>query len=393
MLDTTYIRQILQFNNADALKHMVIDEQWPVKTVRYRFADILATRIAYKTRRIEFANDQAMTNLLTHVASRDSHDGMYVPIEQDSIPANAKITDCDDNIDITRINLLAKDKTPLPSQPLFVSPQDSRMDSTGCGTLWYVEVSLSTEQRLLPLRNNEGIIYLKPQAVKTHLRTETPRRRTITRFGQYDECNYDRELRAHSEQLHARLGYTPDIEEISVHEVVCALFAYREVVGGDTHYGAVVDVEGTPEVVMPLDNMADRIATGMKNSIKVIGTALRSLTFAGSHNNRADNKKLTRLLMAVAVADGEVSEAEKECLLEGLRHTAGLTTGEQAALASLLTASDASFLSDDDFLFNDTANARKALDLMKKLAASDGESHAETQIIQRLQETCGFLEA
>ena len=393
MLDTAYIRTTLQQHASNAHKNMVVDEQWPVKTVRYRFADIMATRISYTAKRIEFADNKAMQALIEEVVRRDRHDGMYVPIEESMIPADAKTVDSTDDIDITHINLLAPNGTPLPDQPLFVSPQDSRIDSEGHGTLSYVCVTIKTEQHLLPLRNNEGIVYLKPQFIKSHLRTDTPRKRTITHFGQHNECTYDRELRAHSEQLHTRMGYTPDIEEISVHEVVCALFAYHDVVGGEMHYGAVVDVDGNPEVVMPLDNFADRIASGVKNSVKVIGSALRSLSFAGSHSSRADNKRLTRLLMAIAVADGEVSEAEKECLLESLQHTAGLTAGEQNALAALLTATDTSFLTDDDFRFNDTATARKALDLMKTLAASDGESQAETQIIQRLQQTTGFLEA
>ena len=99
-------------------------------------------------------------------------------------------------------------------------------------------------------------------------------------------------------------------------------------------------------------------------------------------------RRTIRLLIAIAVADGDVSEEEKQTLTLSIRDIHQLTTAEQEQLLSLLGSADSSFLTEDDFKFHSRENAEMTINRMQEIASSDGLVDVrERDIIERLRFT------
>ncbi|MBP5536463.1 MAG: TerB family tellurite resistance protein [Bacteroidales bacterium] len=402
-MDFQELRETIKRYAGNKANSIILDESWGLKTTGYRYADISATRIEYTFERITFAADESTAAILSGMAQGKAEQEPYPAMEEAELlrtfaSDHRQTMRRPDHFDPKRIHLNANDSTPLDAQPLFIIPQECRLcaspEGTGNeGTVAYARVHLVKEEKQLMMHNYEDIIYLKPSILRRHIPTNAVRQRTITRFASYDETFYSKAMKPYVKRLHDELGYTPDIEELYWQVIDCVAFAYHEVVSGERRYGAVVDLKGEPEVVFSLNNFADKVSDQIKDSVKLISKAIGNLASPSNRKNQADNRRTMRLLLAIAVADGEVSDDEKACLRNSLQSATALTSREKAELSELLNQGGGNnFLTDDDFNFNSPDNARSALDRMKLVASADGEHESETAIIKQLQNIYGFLE-
>ena len=150
--------------------------------------------------------------------------------------------------------------------------------------------------------------------------------------------------------------------------------------------GVVVDPFVNPELVLSLDSTGRKLFSGVKDSMKSINNFIGSIGKSTGFKDKEDLKRSIRLLIAIAVSDGDVSEEEKKALTLTIRKMDDLTSSEQEQMLQLLGQKDCSFLTDDDFIFHNKANAEETLGRMQDVAsASDGVSDEERDIIERLR--------
>ena len=86
------------------------------------------------------------------------------------------------------------------------------------------------------------------------------------------------------------------------------------------------------------------------------------------------------------MADGNVSEEEKQTLTLSIRNIQQFSDSEQEELLTLLGKTDSGFLTDNDFAFHSRENAEMTIARMQEIASSDGMvDERERDIVERLK--------
>lgn len=254
------------------------------------------------------------------------------------------------------------------------------------GTLAYFIPTIS-EKRVSIIRCLEGNIdNLKTSTLEAHKGDDTTPVRMLTHYNGVDSEQFDPYITPYLDQLRDKTGSMNAIEEIYYRLIPCFTFSYRNVLTGEVRQGVVVDPFVNPELVLSLDSTSRKIFSGVKDSMKSINNFIGSIGKSTGFKDKEDLKRSIRLLIAIAVSDGDVSEEEKKALTLTIRKMDDLTSSEQEQMLQLLGQKDCSFLTDDDFIFHNKANAEETLGRMQDVAsASDGVSDEERDIIERLR--------
>lgn len=254
------------------------------------------------------------------------------------------------------------------------------------GTLSYFIPSVS-EKRVSIIRCLEGSIdNLKTSTLEAHKGDDTTPVRMLTHYNGVDSENFDPYITPYLDQLRDKTGSMNALEDIYYRLIPCYTFNYRNVLTGEVRMGVVVDPFVNPELVLSLDSTGRKIFSGVKDSMKSLNNFFGSIGKSTGFKDKEDLKRSIRLLIAIAVADGDVSEEEKKALTLTIRKMDDLTTSEQDQMLQLLGQKDSSFLTDDDFVFHNKANAEETLNRMQDVAsASEGITDEERNIIERLR--------
>ena len=254
------------------------------------------------------------------------------------------------------------------------------------GTLAYFIPTIS-EKRISIIRCLEGNIdNLKTSTLEAHKGDDTTPVRMLTHYNGVDSEQFDPFITPYLDLLRDKTGSMNAIEEIYYRLIPCFTFSYRNVLTGEVRLGVVVDPFVNPELVLSLDSTGRKIFSGVKDSMKSINNFIGSIGKSTGFKDKEDLKRSIRLLIAIAVSDGDVSEEEKKALTLTIRKMDDLTSSEQEQMLQLLGQKDCSFLTDDDFIFHNKANAEETLGRMQDVAsASDGVSDEERDIIERLR--------
>lgn len=201
-----------------------------------------------------------------------------------------------------------------------------------------------------------------------------------------DEENIPADLQPYMEMVRKKVGNDNAMEKYAYRIIPCFVFKYREVLTGAMQTGVVISPFDNPQVILNLAKLSEKVFDGMRNKVKSLGRILGGIRRSDSFKDAEDLKHTLRLLIAVVVADGQVREDEKRVLMLTLHDTDRLTAGELDSLARLLGEPNADFVEDDDFEFNDRANATETIARMEEIATVDGAIHdKERELIERLK--------
>ena len=183
-----------------------------------------------------------------------------------------------------------------------------------------------------------------------------------------DKEDFDDALVPYIDIVRDKTGEDNAIEDYYYRIVTCYTFTYRNIMTGELKKGVVVNPSQLPEIVL-IGNGSSKIINRMKDSAKLVSRFFGSI--AGSaQRDKDDLKRTIRLLIATVVADGIVSEEEKQSLTLAIRNIDILTGKEREELAELLSEGDTTFLNDDDFKFHNAANRDETLARMQELATT-----------------------
>ncbi len=254
------------------------------------------------------------------------------------------------------------------------------------GTLSYF-TPVVNEKRVTIVRCLEGSIEnLKTSTLEAHKGDDTTPVRMLTHYNGTDKETFDPYITPYLDTLRDKTGALNALEEIYYRIIPCFTFNYRNVLTGEIRMGVLVDPFVNPELVLSLDSTSRKIFSGMKNSLKNVNNFLGSIGKSTAYKDKEDLKRTIRLLIAIAVADGDVSDEEKKALTLTIRNMDNLTTSEQEQMLQLLGQKDSSFLTDSDFVFHFKPNAEETLTRMQDIAAaSDGITDEERTLIERLR--------
>lgn len=221
-------------------------------------------------------------------------------------------------------------------------------------------------------------------AIKAHIDERPVAKRMLTHINGIDKEDFDDALVPYIDIVRDKTGEDNAIEDYYYRIVTCYTFTYRNIMTGELKKGVVVNPSQSPEIVL-IGNGSSKIINRMKDSAKLVSRFFGSI--AGSaQRDKDDLKRTIRLLIATVVADGIVSEEEKQSLTLAIRNIDILTGKEREELAELLSEGDTTFLNDDDFKFHNAANRDETLARMQEIANSDGLVHeTERDLIEKLK--------
>lgn len=256
------------------------------------------------------------------------------------------------------------------------------------GLLTCFKTTVTEKQATITRCLDNEVNNLDIKTVMSHKTDDETRKRMLTRYNGIEEIKYDKDIEPYLDIIHDKIGENNAIEEIHYQIIPCYSFEYHKVLSGKTYTGVVIDPMERPEIILNLDGIGSKLFGGMRDSIKGINRFLGNIAKSNTFKDSEDLRRTTRLLIAVAVADGKVTEDEKLTMTQTIRGIDTFTTGEKETLVKLLNKESGDFLTDDDYKFHSSDNAKETLKKMQDLAVADGNfDNKEREIIEKLRLT------
>lgn len=225
---------------------------------------------------------------------------------------------------------------------------------------------------------------LKTSIVETHKGNQETMTRMVQHYNGTDLENYADELIPYLDRMHDKTGEQNTLEDIYFKIIPCYTFTYRNVLTNQLQTGIVIEPGDNAQLI--IDASDNNIFGGIKDRIKKINNFFGNIGKTESFKDKDDLRRTLRLLIAIAVADGNVSDNEKQSLTLSIRNIDMLTNSDRNQLLQLLNMNDSSFLTDDDFKFHNRETAETTLKRMQEIASSDGNvDETERDIIERLR--------
>lgn len=429
------VKDIVAMLDPSAANSIIIDEAVGVRRANYCYVDVASKRVRYDVERRHFHPREELVGMMEEVLS-DTGDSPYIRLKDreimELIGGSPKVSlsrsiknafsnmTMRNDVDATQIVLDAEGSLLSDKQPLYlvkslcsmepcarchgtkvverVDKKTGVVETEACSecqgtgriaSVGVVNIEVKSHSDKYVLTNEDPIENLKDSMIVDHVLDHSKiRYRSLTRFNELDEKNYDPTLGQYIEEIHELMGGEPATEDIYYQIIPCVEFTYRDVMSGNICKGAVIDAIDNPELVMNLTSDLSKVGSAMKNASKSVGGFLNKIGRTEKGKAKEDLKRMTRLLIAVTISDGKVDTKEKEQLLNQLRDMEDFTTGEKDDFAELLGSEDVSFLKDGDFKFHSPEKAQETLNRMRIIAEADGEmSDAERDLIERLEQS------
>lgn len=226
---------------------------------------------------------------------------------------------------------------------------------------------------------------ISTEILERHKGDPTQTVRMKAHYNGHDIEQYPDALRPYLDMMHDKTGEPNAIEDIYFKIITCYSFTFRNVLTGKLDTGIIVEPSTDPELIIPMGKTGG-IISGMKDRIKKINNFFGNIGKTDNFKDNEDLRRTIRLLIAIAVADGNVSDDEKQSLTLSIRNIDQLTNSDCDELLKLLSMNDSSFLTDDDFKFHSHENAEVTLNRMQEIATADGNvDDTERDIIERLK--------
>ena len=226
---------------------------------------------------------------------------------------------------------------------------------------------------------------ISTEILERHKGDPTQTVRMKAHYNGHDFEQYPDALRPFLDMMHDKTGEPNAIEDIYFKIITCYSFTFRNVLTGKLDTGIIVEPSADPELIIPMGKTGG-IISGMKDRIKKINNFFGNIGKTDNFKDNEDLRRTIRLLIAIAVADGNVSDDEKQSLTLSIRNIDQLTNSDCDELLKLLSMNDSSFLTDDDFKFHSHENAEVTLNRMQEIATADGNvDDTERDIIERLK--------
>ena len=412
--------------------NIMIDNTAAPKRYDYCYIEAAVQRVEYNTEQRSAAVNKALEDQISAIASQMSSKE-YVPIENDIIEeikqapkysaegffASTKkkmneLMNGGRDVEHHKITLSLADGRLTDKQPTFAVTREcsigdcpncngsgilERTDKDGntthdecsvckglgrIGTLTYFTPKILDRQVNLTVCLEGEIAGLPKDTIKKHTGDTTLMKRMLTHINGIDQECFDEEILPYLDIIHDRTGEPNAIEDIYYQIVPCFTFNYTEILTETNHKGILVDPFQKPELILPDSN--NSMKNIMTDSVKNLGRFFGSIGRTAAYKDKKDLLRAARLMIATVVADGTVNEEEKLSLKQSIRSIDSLTSTEQESLAALLSASDGSFITDDDYHFHSSATAKETLDRIQDIAGSDGLVHeTERNIIEKLR--------
>lgn len=410
-MTTDRLREIIKAVSPNKFNSIIIDNASKISCHNYCYIKAFSQRVEFHTSsRSAYVDNTVAQRILEIKNNEATADKPYYRLDDrslietfDSLPkagseslmesTKKKVNELinggrevDHNIIILNRN---KDRIAL-QQPVFIVKEECDIttsdDGTKIGTLTYFQPIVKEDETVL-IRCKEGDIEgLKESVIESRKGDDSVLVRMVTHFNGIDKENYDKEIVPYLELIHDKIGDDNALEEYYHRVVSCYTFSYKDILTGENRTGVLVDPYQTPEVILNLENNGTRIINGIHNHIKGISRFLGSIGKTGKYKEKSDLMRATRLLISTAVADGVVTEEEKQALTLAIRNINDLTDNDREELFTLLGEKGTPFLTDEDYLFYNPDNARETLESLQEIAASDGEvSDSERDIMERLR--------
>ena len=280
------------------------------------------------------------------------------------------------------------------SSPNGKSEQSSCQECKGrgyIGTLSYITPEVKEKRISMVCCLKEEIDGLDNKILEKHKATDARPIRMLTHFNGIDKEDFDNGIVPYIDTIRDRIGEENAIEEIYYRIIPCLTFGCRNIITGETFRGVVVDSDENPEVVL-LSNRSISIIKNIRKKVSDINIMFGDLNKDRNGIDKDDLRRSMRLIIAVVVADGNVSDEEKQMLRNTIDTIGLLTNKEKSELTRLLGSSNCDFLVDKDYHFKNGATALETLDKMRQLANADGEVHEnESHIIKKLSDACALI--
>lgn len=428
------VKEIITQLDPSASNSIIIDEAVGLKRVNYCYVDVVSKHVAYQVERRQFHPREELAGKLSQIFA-DQGESPYVALPDRSMLAligqspKVSISNAIRNVfssisqrhevDASYIRLNADGIHLSAEQPLYLVKELSSMEfCPKCGgakvvhrtnksgeleeatctecqgtgriaSVGIVNIDVKEHSDKYVLTNDDPIDHLKDSAIVAHvLQHSMVRYRTLTKFNQQETQSYDETLQAYVDQMHRLMGGEPATEDVYYQIIPCVEFTYRDVLSSQLCKGCILDVIDNPELILNLTSGVTKMTSAVKDVQKSMGGFFGKLGRTDKSKAKSDLKRATRLLIAITIADGKVETLEKSILLNQLRDMNEFTTSEMEDFSALLGKEDVSFLTDDDFRFNNPDKARETLVRMRQIAEADGDISAQEQdLIDRFSNT------
>lgn len=434
-LNIQQIHQIIEEHAPETLNTILIDEKVAPARYEYCYLNAFAQRVVYRTEQRSCASNDLLEIQIKNLVA-DGTPNPYVKMPDDSLVnlvekspkfnldgvlgnAKKRLTDLvngSEKIEHKHLILNTEQDKLTEQQPLFLIKNICRIQNCPqCNGLMYMEEAnsegqitrmecsackglghVSTVAWLVPKTSNKQVSFIYPNGdsienlknaiLEKHIGTDTTPVLMAVHLNGTDKEQYPETLKPYLDALHDQIGENNAIEHIYYRIIPCFTFQYRNVLTNQTRTGVLVDPFGEPEVVLELVSTSAKIATGLKDTAKNLSKLFGGIGKSKSAKGRADLLHSIRLMIAIVVADGDVCEEEKKSLILTMQGIDTFSSSEQQQLLSLLASKDSSFLTDEDFHFNDPQVGKTTLLRLQEIAEASGDvSIEEREIIEKLR--------
>lgn len=433
------INEFIRNSGNPALNSIVADDSFVIRRYEYCHIEAYGERIEYKSSCRTAAIDHQIALQLKAVAEDDS-DSPFTILDTALLDTmnNAPKAAGDSFLSLARnkmhelmnggrrvnhhsITLLTDGDKIALSQPLFAikrqcsahicpdcngsgtteqSSPNGKSEQSDCpeckgrgyiGTLSYITPEVKEKRISMICCLKEEIDGLDSKILEKHKATDAKPIRMLTHFNGIDKENFDNGVVPYLDTIRDHIGEENAIEEIYYRIIPCLTFGCRNIITGETFRGVVVDSDENPEVVL-LSNGSISIIKNIRKKVSDINIMFGDLNKGRNGIDKNDLRRSMRLMIAVVVADGNVSNEEKHMLHDTIDAIGLFTNKEKSELTRLLGSSNCDFLVDHDYHFKNGTTALDTLDKLRQFANADGEVHEnENRIINKLSDACALI--
>lgn len=247
------------------------------------------------------------------------------------------------------------------------------------GSLVYVESTLENHQvEKLLIRDGEAFDATIEEEINNHCNHQLDTKLVFRDFGIYDQANnkpiinYDTFSEELCEKIRVELRVENMHEEQIYYQIIpCIQLSYLHALNNTEHVLTMIDIWDAPEIIF--HSSPEDTRRGLNDAAKNVSGFFSKLVNKKAHQSKEDRKNEIFLMLRIVLADGIVTEGEKEALSELVGGLDDFTSTEKQRFYDMMDAGKLPPISEDEVRFSDEETKIRVLQNLEKISKADGE--------------------
>lgn len=247
------------------------------------------------------------------------------------------------------------------------------------GSLVYVESTLvSHKVEKLLVRDGEAFDAAIEEEINNHCNHQIEKSLVFRDFGIYDQennkpiINYDKFSKELCESIREEVRVETMQEEQLYYQVIpCVRISYIHALNNTEHVLTIIDIWNSPEIIF--HSSPEDTRRGLNDAAKNVSGFFSKLVNKKAHQSKEDRKNEIFLMLRIVLADGVVTEGEKEALSELVGGLDDFTSTEKEKFYDMMDAGKLQPITEDEVRFSNEETKTRVIQNLEKISKADGE--------------------